>query len=86
MITETTYSDSLVAITGESILFKRYNIFERDRIVLFSDIEKIIVKPASICNGKFRFHGTGEDDDAARIAIDAMNGPQRLPRLAQQIW
>ena len=60
MVSGTNYHDSLVAITGDSILFKRYNIFERYRLVLFSDIEKIIVKPASIWNGKFRFHGTGD--------------------------
>ena len=60
MVTEIIYTDSLVAITGDSILFKRYSLFERDRIVLFSDIKKIIVKPASIWNGKFRFHGTGD--------------------------
>lgn len=60
MITRIIYSDSLVAITGESILFKRYNIFERDRLVLFSDIEKIIVKDPSVWNGKYRFHGTGD--------------------------
>ena len=60
MITDTNYSDSLVAITGDSALFNRYSILERDRLVLFSDIEKIIVKPASIWNGKFRFHGTGD--------------------------
>jgi len=57
LVTEIIYTDSLVAITGDSILFKRYSLFERDRLVLFSDIKKIIVKPASIWNGKFRFHG-----------------------------
>jgi hypothetical protein len=60
LIDETIYSDSLVTITGESILFKRYNIFERDRLISFSDIEKIIVKKPSIWNGKFRFHGSGD--------------------------
>jgi hypothetical protein len=60
LVSGTNYHDSLVAITGDSSLFKRYNIFERDRLVHFSDIEKIIVKPTSIWNGKFRFHGTGD--------------------------
>ena len=60
MVSGTSYYDSLVAITGDSILFKRYDIFEHYRLVFFSDIEKIIVKPASIWNGKFRFHGTGD--------------------------
>ncbi|MGD0279456.1 MAG: hypothetical protein ABSC11_09135 [Smithella sp.] len=60
MIVETMYSDSLVTITGESILFKRYDIFERDKLVFFSNIKKIIVQNPSIWNGKFRFHGTGD--------------------------
>jgi hypothetical protein len=54
------YSDSLVEITGENILFKRYDIFERARLVSFSDIEKIVVKKPSFWNGKFRFHGSGD--------------------------
>ena len=60
MVTKIVYDDSLVAITGESILFKRYNIFECDRLVLLSDVEKIIVKDPSAWNGKYRFHGTGD--------------------------
>ena len=54
------YSDSLVAITNKSIIFRRYGFFERDRLVLFSEIEKIITKKPSLWNGKFRFHGTGD--------------------------
>ncbi len=54
------YSDSLVEIKDNSILFRRYSFFERDRLVLFSDIEKIVTKKATIWNGKFRFHGTGD--------------------------
>ena len=54
------YSDSLIETTENSILFHRYSFFERDRKVFFSDIEKIIVKKATIWNGKFRFHGTGD--------------------------
>lgn len=54
------YSDSLVEIKENSILFRRYSFFERDRLVLLSDIEKIVVKKAAIWNGKFRFHGTGD--------------------------
>ncbi|HPD56625.1 MAG TPA: hypothetical protein P5294_06920 [Smithellaceae bacterium] len=54
------YSDSLVEIKDNSILFRRYSFFERDRIVLISDIEKIVAKKATIWNGKFRFHGTGD--------------------------
>jgi len=54
------YSDSLVVITNRSIIFRSYSFFERDRMVLFSEIEKIFVKKASPWNGKFRFHGTGD--------------------------
>ncbi len=54
------YSDSLVAIAKKTIIFRRYGFFERDRMVLFSEIEKIIVKKSSLWNGKFRFHGTGD--------------------------
>ncbi|MDX9816839.1 MAG: hypothetical protein RBT06_07860 [Smithellaceae bacterium] len=54
------YSDSLVEIKHSSILFRRYSFFERDQLVLLSDIEKIVVKKATIWNGKFRFHGTGD--------------------------
>ncbi|KQC10039.1 MAG: hypothetical protein APR62_02215 [Smithella sp. SDB] len=60
MISETIYSDSLVTITRDSILFKRYSIFEQDRLVFFSDIGKIIVKKSSLWHGKFRFHATGD--------------------------
>ena len=54
------YSDSLVEIKNNSILFRRYGFFERDRMVLFSEIEKFVVKNPSLWNGKFRFHGTGD--------------------------
>ena len=54
------YSDSLVEIKHSSILFHRYSFFERDQLVLLSDIEKIVVKKATIWNGKFRFHGIGD--------------------------
>ena len=57
---DTLYSDSLIEIKHGSILFRRYSFFERDRMVLLSDIEKIVVKKATIWNGKFRFHGTGD--------------------------
>jgi hypothetical protein len=60
MAEEAIYSDSLVKITGRSILFKRYGFFEGDRLVPFSEIEKIVVKKPSIWNGRFRFHGTGD--------------------------
>lgn len=60
MISDIIYSDSLVTIMKKSILFKRYGFFEGDRLVLFSEIEKIVVKKPSLWNGKFRFHGTGD--------------------------
>jgi hypothetical protein len=60
LVAETIYSDSLVTITGENILFKHYDIFERDKLVFSPYIEEIIVKEPTIWNGKFRFHGTGD--------------------------
>jgi len=60
MAEDVIYSDSLVVITNKSILFRRYSFFERDRMVLFSEIEEIVVKKSSLWSGKFRFHGTGD--------------------------
>ena len=60
MVDSAIYSDSLVSINHSSILFRRYSLFEKDRLVLLSDIEKIVAKKTSIWNGKFRFHGTGD--------------------------
>jgi hypothetical protein len=60
MVDSAIYSDSLVSINHNSILFRRYSLFEKDRLVLLSDIEKIVVKKPSLWNGKFRFHGTGD--------------------------
>jgi hypothetical protein len=60
MVDSAIYSDSLVSINHSSILFRRYSLFEKDRLVLLSDIEKIVVKEPSLWNGKFRFHGTGD--------------------------
>jgi hypothetical protein len=60
MTKDTLYSDSLIEIEHGSILFRHYSFFERDQLVLISDIEKIVVKKATIWNGKFRFHGTGD--------------------------
>ncbi len=54
------YSDSLVSINNESILFRRYSLFEKDRLVPLSDIEKIVVQETSFWRGKFRFHGTSD--------------------------
>jgi hypothetical protein len=60
MVENTIYSDSLVSITPYSILFRRYSLFEKDRLVRLSDIEKIVVQETSFWRGKFRFHGTGD--------------------------
>lgn len=54
------YSDSLIQITERCILFRRYGLFGGDRLVPFSEIEKIVAEKPSIWNGKFRFHGTGD--------------------------
>jgi hypothetical protein len=60
MKTEPIYSDSLVIITSEAIIFKRYYYprCEPKRVML-SDIKSIVPKRPSLWNGKWRLHGTG---------------------------
>ena len=54
------YTDSLIEITANTILFKHYSLWGKDRLVFLSDIEKIVVKETSFWRGKFRYHGTGD--------------------------
>ena len=57
---EPIYSDSLVIITEDAIIFKRYYYPTREpKRVLFADINLIVVKKPTIWNGKWRLHGTG---------------------------
>ncbi len=57
---EPIYSDSLVIITSESIIFKRYYYPRGEpKRVMFTDIKGIVPKRPSLWNGKWRLHGTG---------------------------
>jgi hypothetical protein len=52
------YSDSLIEISAETILFKRYYFpFGAKRLKL-SDIERIVVQKPSFLTGKFRLQGS----------------------------
>jgi hypothetical protein len=52
------YSDSLIEISAETILFRRYYFpFGAKRLKL-SDIERIVVQKPSFFTGKFRLQGS----------------------------
>jgi hypothetical protein len=54
------YSDSLVIITDDAIIFKRYYYPTREpKRVMFADIKRIVARKPTLWNGKWRLHGTG---------------------------
>ncbi len=54
------YNDHLICITEDEIIFKHYYFPSgRRKTVQWADIEWIAVKKATIRNGKWRIHGTG---------------------------
>ena len=54
------YQDNLVSISEDEIIFEHYYFPSGKRkIVRLSDIKSIEVKPATLRNGKWRIHGTG---------------------------
>ena len=58
MNTNVLYSDGLVEISAETILFRRYYFpFGAKRLKL-SDIERIVVQKPSFFTGKFRLQGS----------------------------
>jgi hypothetical protein len=60
MTIEPLYSDSLVILTEDAIIFKHYYYPTRaPKRVAFADIKQIVVKKPTIWNGKWRLHGTG---------------------------
>ncbi len=54
------YSDKLVEIDSESILFRKYYFPTFSKSVKFNEIEKIIIEEPTLRNGKFRYWGTGD--------------------------
>jgi hypothetical protein len=58
MATHPVYSDKLVEITNNSILFRNYYFPLGSKRVAFSDVDTVEAKEASTRNGKWRIHGT----------------------------
>lgn len=55
-----TYSDKLISITDNEIIFEDYYFpILKKKVVQFSNIERIVVKKPTIWNGKWRWQGTG---------------------------
>jgi len=57
---EIIYSDKLVEITKETILFRTYYFPIGKKRITWSDIESIEIKEPTVLNGKFRIHGSGD--------------------------
>ncbi len=54
------YYDSLISITDDEIVFKHYYFpTGKKKVVPLTDIERIMVKPPTLWNGKWRLWGTG---------------------------
>ena len=54
------YSDSLVDITGSSILFKTYYFPFGSKRVRLADIAGVAALKPTLGNGRYRIHGTGD--------------------------
>ncbi len=60
MTTGTTYTDRLVTITDQDIIFLNYYFpTGKEKTVNIDDIANITVLESTIMNGKWRIHGTG---------------------------
>lgn len=60
MTTQAHYSDNLVSLTDEDIVFFNYYFPNRkEKHVKIDDIESITVLEPTLRNGKWRIHGTG---------------------------
>lgn len=56
----TVYEDKFVRITDEAIEIKEYTFMKKSRIVPFTEISKLLVKKATVLNGRYRALGTGD--------------------------
>ena len=54
------YSDDLVEITDDSILFRNYYFPAGSKRIMFSEIGNISARKPSLLHGKYRIHGTGD--------------------------
>ena len=54
------YSDSLIEISDDSIVFRRYYFPIVARRLKLSDIERVVVRTPTFANGKYRLQGSGD--------------------------
>ena len=59
MDTDALYSDGLIKITPESLVFRNYYFIGISKKVPVSEIEKIVSHEPAISNGKWRLWGSG---------------------------
>ncbi len=60
MSTDVVYSDKLVEITQDSILFRDYYFPVGSRCVRFTDLQSVTGEAPTLRSGKYRIHGTGD--------------------------
>jgi hypothetical protein len=53
------YSDGLISITEDAIIFHNYYFFGVSRTVHFNNVESIEARKPTVWNGKWRFWGSG---------------------------
>ena len=58
MNTDVLYSDRLVEISAETILFRRYYFPFGAKRLRLSDIERVVVQKPSFATGKYRLQGS----------------------------
>jgi hypothetical protein len=54
------YSDSLIEISDETIVFRHYYFPIGARHLKLSDIERVVVRTPTFANGKYRLQGSGD--------------------------
>ena len=59
-MSEILYSDSLIEITKNSILFRQYYFPRGSKSIEISKIDHIEVLKSTLLSGKWRIHGTGD--------------------------
>jgi hypothetical protein len=59
MDTDVLYADSLVEISADTILFRRYYFPIGTRRLKLSDIERVIIQTPTFATGKYRLQGSG---------------------------
>ena len=54
------YSDKLIEMTQETILFRHYYFPWGNKKIEFSNIKKVEILEPTLMSGKWRIHGTGD--------------------------